>query len=124
MFFLIQDLFSLIKNQFFLIKDYSLDKYEIWKLGNLRINTHCVFTASIYLSIVNLPYTKEWPARGLKTLDETPRILHLGRHPSFRRRAFGFSRLVVPPGFNMVGGLGPLHIAGQVGLRTHGHWAH
>ena len=40
----------------------------------------------------------------------------MGRHPGFHRWAFGFSRLVVPPGFDMVGGLGPLLIGGQAGL--------
>ena len=65
---------------------------------------------------MNLPYTKRWSDGGLKNIDGTPRIWHLGRHLGFHRRAFRFSHLVVPPGFNMVGGLGLLHITGQVSL--------
>ena len=54
------NLFFLIHDWFSLIKGYSSENYGIWKLGNLWINTFCVFLVFIRLSITNLPYTERW----------------------------------------------------------------
>ena len=74
MFFLIYDLFSLIKY-------YSSENYEIWKLGNLWINILHVFPVYIYLSITNLSYTEGWLVGGLKTIEGTLWRWPLRRHP-------------------------------------------
>ena len=75
-------------------------------------NKYPLRISSLYLFINNeLAIYKRMADWGTKNSRQAALNMALERHPDFHIRVFGFSRLVMLIGFNIVGGLEPLHIA-------------